>query len=159
MTDAEIINLIDESVTSLKFVPLECRITRSKTKNILKVVILNPEKEITSDDCTFVADILSRRLDIDDPFDKAYDLIVESPGLDRDIKSTIEYQYFIGKEFVVFPTSDIVTKEGFFIGQLIKVTEDYLIFKYNADELMLSFNQINKSKLHCDFAKILKEKK
>ncbi|MGL4394015.1 MAG: ribosome maturation factor RimP [Brevinema sp.] len=159
MTDAEIINLVNESVASLKFVSLEVQIGRSKNKNTLKVVLLNPEKEITSDDCTFVADILSRRLDVEDPFDKAYDLVVESPGIDRAIKSTSEYQYFIGKEFVVFPTPEIVTKEGFFIGELLKVDGDQLTFKHENKEIVITFDQINKSKLHCDFAKILKEKK
>ncbi|MGL4562760.1 MAG: ribosome maturation factor RimP [Brevinema sp.] len=158
MTDSEIITLINESVTSLKFVPLECRISRSKAKNLLKVVILNPHQDITSDDCTFVADLLSRRLDIADPFDKAYDLVVESPGLEREIKSCSEYQYFIGKEFCVFPTPDILTKEGLFIARLISVSGETIIFKNEQEEFTLNISQIIKARLYCDFKKILKEK-
>lgn len=159
MTDLDLSTLVEETVTSLKYILLECHIGRSKQKNLLKVIILHPEKEISSDDCTTVADILSRRLDIDDPFDKAYDLIVESPGLEREIKSPKEYQYFVGKEFKIFPNQDIVTKEGFFIATLINVDLCNLKFKNEFQEFNISTDQIIKAKLYCDFSKILKENK
>lgn len=156
-----ILSIVEDSVVSLKFILLECAMSFGKTKDTLKVIIHHPQKSITSEDCSLVASIISRRLDIDDPFDKAYDLMVESPGVEREIKSPKEYPHFLGKDFKIF-TEDhgsTLTKEGFFIGALEKITEEGITLKVETDLLNIPYEQIKKAKLYCDFNQILKKNK
>ncbi len=72
--------LVEDTVSALGYILIECAVHYGKTKDSLRIVIYSKDRQITSDDCTGVADIVSRQLDIDDPFDRPYDLIVESPG-------------------------------------------------------------------------------
>lgn len=161
MVKESIYQLIKDTVHSLNFILIECSVNYGKTKDSLKVIIYHKEKHITSDDCTLVADIISRQLDIDDPFERAYDLIVESPGLEREIKSQQEYPYFINREFKVFldENSSIIAKEGFVIGQLIEVTDDSILIKTINEQLEIPFTELKKAKLYCDYTQLLKKNK
>ncbi len=153
--------IVKDVVVSLNFILIECSINYGKTKDSLKIIIHHNDKKITSDDCTLVADIISRQLDIDDPFERPYDLIVESPGLEREIKSTQEYSYFINREFKIFLTedSDIIAKEGFIVGTVVKADEESVMVIINSKQITIPFSQIKKSKLFCDYDKLLKKNK
>ncbi len=171
MTKELIDNIVESSVESLDYVLLEHSLNHGKTKDVLKIVIYHPDKKITSDDCTTVANIISARMDINDPFERAYDLIVESPGLEREIKSPKEYPYFIGKEFKVFlneaeseatkeGVESILTKEGFLIAILQNIEDNVLLFKLlNGSLIDVPLDNIKKAKLYCDYEKLFKEKK
>lgn len=161
MSKDSIYQLVEDTVHSLNFILIESMVNYGKLKDTLKVIIYHPEKKITSDDCTSVADIISRQLDIDDPFDRPYDLIVESPGLEREIKSLNEYRYFINREFKLFLNEDstIVTKEGFVIGKVISVTEEGVTAIISKTENFIPFNDIKKAKLYCDYTSLLKKNK
>ncbi|MGL4367873.1 MAG: ribosome maturation factor RimP [Brevinemataceae bacterium] len=162
MTHLDIIESVKDWIATLKYTVLECSLTKSNNKHILKIVIFNPEKPINSEDCASAAEIISRRLDIEDFFAEPYDLIVESPGVEREIKSPAEYQYFIGKEFKIFPdehVSTILTKDNFFIAELISIDGEQLIFQNNKEKFKITINEIKKAKLHCDYSKIFNSNK
>lgn len=153
--------LVSESVTTLNYILLECSINSIRKKPTIKVVIFNPQKDIGSRDCAEVANIISSRLDILDPFEEHYDLVVESPGLEREIKNPQEYSYFLEKEFKIFPKieENFYLQDGFFIGQLKEINDKELCFLSNKKMITIPLDSIQKAKLHCNFSKILKENK
>ena len=163
MNKEDIYQVVEESVTTLNFVPLEIVINYGQTKDVLKIVIHHTERKITSEDCALVADIISRRLDINDPFERPYDLIVESPGVDRELKSLKEYPFFIGELFKVFiiENENFVTKEGFLIGTLTSIDEKSITLQIENEDngTIIPLDTIKKSKLYCDYTKLLKKNK
>ena len=163
MNKEDIYQVVEESVTTLNFIPLETIINYGQTKDVLKIVIHHTERKITSEDCALVADIISRRLDINDPFERPYDLIIESPGVERELKSSKEYPFFIGKSFKIFiiENENIVTKEGFLIGTLTSVEEKSITLQIEneVNSIIIPLDTIKKSKLYCDYTKLLKKNK
>ncbi len=161
MSKDSVYDLVKDSVNTLDFILVDCTVNYGKTKDNLRIIIHHKDKNVTSDDCSLVADIVSRRLDIDDPFDRPYDLIVESPGLEREIKSNQEYLYFLNREFKVFlnENADIVSKEGFIICTVTDTSEDNITVKTLKDKFTIPFDQIKKAKLYCDYDKLLKKNK
>ena len=163
MNKEDIYQVVEESVTTLNFIPLETIINYGQTKDVLKIVIHHTERKITSEDCALVADIISRRLDINDPFERPYDLIIESPGVERELKSSKEYPFFIGKSFKIFiiENEHIITKEGFLIGTLISVDDKSITLQIENEKntIVIPLDAIKKSKLYCDYTKLLKKNK
>ncbi|MGL5956403.1 MAG: ribosome maturation factor RimP [Brevinema sp.] len=162
MNKESVYQLIENSVQSLNFILIECTINYGKNKDSLKVIIYHQNKSITSDDCSLVADIISRQLDIEDPFPRPYDLIVESPGLEREIKSIEEYHYFLNRDFKIFlqPDADLLAKDSFITVTLKAVNDDStLLLIFNKQQIIIPLTQIKKAKLHCDYDKLLKKSK
>ena len=162
MNKEDIYQIIEESVTALNFIPLESVINYGQQKDVLKIIIHHTEKKITSDDCSLVANIISRRLGIDDPFERPYDLIVESPGIDRELKSYTEFPFFIGKAFKIFiiENTDFLTKEGTLISTLISVVGKSTTLQIEKDNntIVIPLDTIKKSKLYYDYTELLKKK-
>ncbi|MGL5720817.1 MAG: ribosome maturation factor RimP [Brevinema sp.] len=161
MQDQELYQIVRSTIQDLGYICLEVILLRSKSKHTLKVVLYHAEHPVGSEDCTEVAEILSRRLDIDDPIEKRYDLVVESPGLEREIKSDDEYPYFIGKDFKVFPKIELSQsqKEGFFVASLISYTDKVCSFKVDTEQFSLPVEDIKKARLYYDFQRALKKHK
>jgi len=157
----EISNLAQECVSALKYILLECSVGNIQKKPIIKIVVYNISKPIGSKDCAIVTEILSSRLDILDPFEGNYGLVVESPGLEREIKDYKEYSYFLNKEFKIFPieSSDYFLKDGFFIATLVEINNNILSFIKDKKNIEIKIENIQKAKLHCDFSKILRTNK
>ncbi|MGL5254430.1 MAG: ribosome maturation factor RimP [Brevinema sp.] len=161
MQDQELYEIVRSTIQDLGYVCLDVMLLRAKSKHTLKVVLYHTAHPVGSEDCTEVAEILSRRLDIDDPIEKRYDLVVESPGLEREIKNDSEYPYFIGKEFKVFPKNELSysQKEGFFIAQLLEYGEGTCSFKINEERFSLPVSDIKKARLYYDFQRALKKRR
>lgn len=159
MLDETLYILVRSIVEDMGYIPLEIMFLRSKSKYTLKVVIHHQDKSVGSEECTEIADVLSRRLDIEDPIEKRYDLVVESPGLEREIKKNTEYPYFVGKEFKIFLSDDNVypTKEGFFIGSLLQCENESCVFSIDGKNIVVPFVQIRKARLYYDFQHAFKQ--
>ena len=56
-----------------------------------------PEESVSIDDCEQVNREISTILDVEDPLPFAYTLEVSSPGLDRPLRSTRDYERFAGR--------------------------------------------------------------
>ena len=69
-------------------------------RNILWVYIDGPNG-ITIDDCARVSPEISAALDVDDPMPQAYELRVSSPGLDRPLISSTDFDKYRGQKAVL----------------------------------------------------------
>lgn len=61
-------------------------------------VYIHKEGGVTLDDCQKMSELLSDKLDEEDPIDVAYYLEVSSPGLDRPLKTDRDLERNLGKE-------------------------------------------------------------
>ncbi len=92
-----------------------------------RVFIERLDAEITLSDCERVTKRLSVLLDVEDPIDSAYVLEVSSPGLDRPLRNTSDYERFAGK-LARIKTRTAVDGRKRFVGTLGGVEEDCVLF-------------------------------
>jgi ribosome maturation factor RimP len=80
---------------------------------------------VTLDDCANFSRIVSAALDVEDPLDGAYELVVSSPGLDRPLRTPAHYQRYVGKRVRVktyAPVPDAGNRKTF-VGNLLGYDE------------------------------------
>ncbi|OHD53289.1 MAG: hypothetical protein A2014_06315 [Spirochaetes bacterium GWF1_49_6] len=149
--------LVSETVETLGFIPLECLWVFGKSRSTLKVVIHHRERDISSTDCEKVARVLSQRLDVDDLIAGAYQLVVESPGLEREIGHKKEYTYFTGRpvRVVVKNPANYGMKDNIIIGDLEAYDGTELKLKVKGGEMTIPVADISKAELYLDIKKYL----
>lgn len=87
---------------------------------ILRISITKPEG-ISLDECAYVSDKLSQRLDTENLIPTRYYLEVSSPGVERRLRNLADYQSVIGN------TVSITTKYGKYIGKVQSAEESGLV--------------------------------
>jgi ribosome maturation factor RimP len=75
-------------------------LVREQTGRILRVLIDKPGG-VTVEDCTLVAEPLSRALDDEPPVKGPYSLEVSSPGIERPLVKRADYERFAGSRVLV----------------------------------------------------------
>ncbi len=85
------------------------------------------------DKCSDLSPVVSRFLDVDDPFPFRYYLEISSPGLDRPIRRFEEIKLFIGKK-VKIKLKTIVDGRKRIIGVLKDVNEEENYFTVSSEE-------------------------
>jgi ribosome maturation factor RimP len=76
-----------------------------------------PDDGVSVDDCARVSRDLSAILDVEDVVPTAYTLEVSSPGLDRPLRSSGDYERFAGRQAKIV-MRERVDGQGFFRGKL-----------------------------------------
>ena len=87
--------LVENTAMRYGFVPIETDFSKESGRWFLRIYLYSKEKPVTLDDCENISRSLSDFLDQLIPV--KYNLEVSSPGLDRKIKSDMEYVIFEGK--------------------------------------------------------------
>jgi ribosome maturation factor RimP len=64
----------------------------------VQVMAERPDGEMNVDDCADLSRALSPALDVDDPIDRAYNLEVSSPGIDRPLVRRSDFERWAGHE-------------------------------------------------------------
>jgi ribosome maturation factor RimP len=81
---------------------------------------------VTLDDCANFSRIVSAALDVEEPLDGAYELVVSSPGLDRPLRLPAHFQKYAGKRVRVktyAPVPDAGARKTF-VGELLGFDEE-----------------------------------
>ncbi len=149
--------IVRETVETLGYVPVESVWIRGKNRSTLRVVIYKRESDVSTEDCAKVSEVLSGRLDVEDFIADSYNLIVESPGVERKISRPEEYDIFRDKEirFVLKDASLIGRKDPVFVGKVIERTEDSLLISTGDDEKRVPLSGIAKANLYFDMKRYL----
>lgn len=75
------------------------RLMGSDNRPVLQIMLDRLDgKGITLDDCTTVSHTVSALLDVEDPIASAYSLEVSSPGIDRPLVRTKDFERYAGHE-------------------------------------------------------------
>ena len=107
-------------------------------------------------DCEKVSREIAALLDVEDPIEKAYQLEVSSPGLDRPLTKVEHYQRFAGEKVRVQTLVPINGRKKF-MGPIIGLEHRTLLLKQDAETVRIPLADIEKARLVPDYAKELRK--
>ena len=154
----QILSVARETVDTLGFICVEAVINISKSMRTLKVVIYKKDGDVAMDDCSSVANVIIRRLDVEIPeFSNLYDVIVESPGVDRRLKTLEDFKIFSDKEirFVLKNPSQFGRKDNVVIGKVTQIEGDRISIHSDDCDIVAGVADFSTAKLHFDIKKYL----
>lgn len=113
--------LVRQSCSEAGVELVECDLFQAGNRKILRIFVDRPTG-VTIDDCAKVSRSLGARLDLEDVIPSAYNIEVSSPGLDRPLKTTRDFERNLGHLVRINRP-----KGAPVIGRLKAVTEDSLV--------------------------------
>ena len=128
---------------------VELQFRREQSGWVLRLIIDKPDG-INLDDCAVASRELSQLLDIEDFIDRAYNLEVSSPGLDRPLKSMTDFQRFIGRKAKI-KTIEPIAGEHVFIGNIQQTEGESIVLEVGRREVVIPFSQVAKARLEVEF--------
>ena len=130
----------------------------SGSKTILRLVVDGPDG-VNLDKCAVVSRQASVMLDVEDPFRHHYTLEVSSPGLDRKLYESDDYERYVGHR-VKIRMAPSFREQRTFIGELMGTRNNVIrIFDDSGQEIELPIDEIFEARLEVDWTSILKEGK
>ncbi len=108
------------------------------------------EEGIDLDDCELISRKFSDVLEEQDPITQAYRLEVSSPGIERPLKRTKDFQRFLGEKIQVKTFSEIEGKKQL-IGILEEATEEAITVDVDGTMITIPRKQIGKANLVWEF--------
>ena len=106
---------------------------------------------ITIGECGALNRKIADILDEADPIEEHYMLEVQSPGLDRKLVETSDFERTIGKDIFVVTYGPVENKREF-TGKLKWVGEESIKIEFpSGDEVTIPRNMIAKAKIHFEF--------
>ena len=110
-----------------------------------------PEESVSIEDCEQVNRELSTILDVEDPLPFAYTLEVSSPGLDRPLRGSNDYQRFAGR-LAKIVVSEPVDNQKAFAGRLRGLEDnDVMLEAPNGRVHRLPIRLITRGRLDVEF--------
>lgn len=128
---------------------VEVQYRREQSGWVLRLII-DKLDGVTLDDCTAASREISQLLDIEDFIDRAYNLEVSSPGLDRPLKNMADFQRFTGHKARI-KTVEPIAGELFFIGRIQQATGETIVMEIGRREVAIPFSQVASARLEVEF--------
>lgn len=113
-------------------------------------VYIDKEGGVTLDDCQNMSELLSERLDTEDPIESAYYLEVSSPGLDRPLKTDKDLKRNLGKEIEISLYKPLDNRKKY-EGTLKEFTTERIVIEVNKDLIEIPKDAISIIKLALKF--------
>lgn len=130
----------------------------SGSKTILRLVVDGPDG-VNLDQCASVSRQASVMLDVEDPFRHHYTLEVSSPGLDRKLYGSDDFDHYVGRR-VKIRMAPSYRDQRTVVGELLGRRNDVIrIFDDSGSEIELPIDEIFEARLEVDWASIMKEGK
>lgn len=107
-------------------------------------------------DCEKVSREIAALLDVEDPIEKAYQLEVSSPGLDRPLTKPEHYERFTGEKVRVQTLVPINGRRKF-VGPILGLEQRALLLKQDAETVRIPLADIEKARLVPDYEKELRK--
>lgn len=124
----EILKLAEEIAAPLGFTIVDVRLSQEGKRRSLEVTICKRGGRLSLTDCEDLSRKLDKELDEHTPplIDGAYVLNVQSPGLDRQLKTDREYEVFVGEQVEVQTKEKIPSLGAVFEGKLVSKKDGVL---------------------------------
>jgi ribosome maturation factor RimP len=130
--DARIASIVSPVLAAVGFRLVRVRLT-GQNGLTLQVMAERPDGSMTVEDCEAVSRAVSPALDVDDPIEKAYNLEVSSPGIDRPLVRVSDFE--AGKNHQVkLETSVLVGGRKRFRGRIADVTDNSVVVEADKPE-------------------------
>jgi ribosome maturation factor RimP len=108
------------------------------------------DEGVDLDDCELISRKLSDVLEIEDPITQAYRLEVSSPGIERPLKRTKDFQRFQGEKVQIKTFSEVEGKKQF-VGILGETTEETVTLDVDGTMIGIPRKKISKANLVWEF--------
>ncbi|MDH5392211.1 MAG: ribosome maturation factor RimP [Gammaproteobacteria bacterium] len=139
--------MVEPVVTGLGYELVEIEYLSQDGMNILRIYI-DQENGITADDCGKVSLQLSALFDVEEPMSARYNLEVSSPGLDRPLRKTSDFERFAGNRVKIKMTMPVgMDNRRNFTGILVGVTADQARIEVDGEEYELPIAAIEKARI------------
>ena len=142
-------SLLEPVVTGMEYEFVGLEYLPQGKHSILRIYIDKPEG-ITVDDCSLVSHQLSAVLDVEDPIKGEYSLEVSSPGLDRPLFNSRQFEQFAGQQCAVRLKSPIDGQRKF-SGVIRSVENDIVILELSDKSVSLPIDLMDKANLIPEF--------
>ena len=109
-------------------------------------VYIDTEDGVTIDDCASVSRQLSATLDVEDPIVEAYVLEVSSPGIDRPLFETADFEACQGEMLKVKLSQELKGRRNF-KGLLKQVDDTHIRVQVDQDDWDLPLQDIEEARL------------
>jgi ribosome maturation factor RimP len=138
--------LVEPTVEAMGYGLVRIVLNPGKTSRLQVMVERKDEAPLSLDDCAEVSRALSAVLDVEDPIEGSYTLEVSSPGIDRPLTRSADFERFAGYEASVELTQPIDGQRRF-KGRLMGVEGDWVRMAGLEREVKLPMRQIRRAKL------------
>ncbi|MFN0265187.1 ribosome maturation factor RimP [Tepidamorphus sp. 3E244] len=147
--DARVAAIVAPVITDLGYRLVRVRMS-GRDGLTLQIMAERPDGEMTVEDCETVSEAVSPALDVEDPIDKAYNLEVSSPGIDRPLMRRSDFARWEGHEAKIEMNVGIDGRRRF-RGDIGAVGEETVELVTEEDgqpaKVALQFNDIDEARL------------
>lgn len=109
-------------------------------------VFVDKEGGIDIDDCGRISEILSEKLDKNDPIPTAYFLEVSSPGAERPLKKQEDVKKAVGKDVFV-TTYEPIDGQKEFEGRLLSFEQDDMLIQIGKKQHVIPYAKVASARL------------
>ena len=144
----ELTNLIEPSLTEMGFELVQIRMMGG-SKRTLQVMAepTDRERQMTVDDCADISRTVSAILDVADPIVGNYTLEVSSPGIDRPLVKSEDFERFAGFEAKIELT-ELFDGRRRLTGKLLGLAEnEFVSIEVENSAMKVPFHSIRRAKL------------
>ena len=113
-------------------------------------VFLDKAGGVEVDDCQWVSERLTERLDEIDPIKDSYILEVSSPGLDRPLKKEKDYIRHTGDKVEIHTFAPVSGKK-LVVGVLRGLSEDNVLIDVDGEQMSIPREKTSQVRLYVDF--------
>jgi ribosome maturation factor RimP len=114
------------------------------------IIYIDKEGGIGLDDCEKISRLVDPVIDVLDPIEGPYYLCVSSPGLDKPLKTSKDFERSIGKKVDVGLYKAVDKKKGF-TGVLKTYDQDGFMMDVGGKDMTFSYAETAIVRLHVDF--------
>jgi len=114
-------------------------------KPVLRIYVYNP-KGTSIEDCEWVSRRIGTLLDVEDLIPFSYILEVSSPGLERKLKNTEEYEIFKGRDIKIV-TKEPVDGKNVFEGVLKGLEDTRVVIEVDNKDYKIPLDMIARANL------------
>lgn len=132
-------HIIEDSAFTLGLTVIDTTFNKEHGKYYLRIFIYHPERPVNHGDCTQLTRLLSQTLDESDLIEVPFSLEISSPGVNRKLKNSIEYDIFKGKPVKITLKKPLTPedKANTYTGTLLGLSED-------TESVLIEVNEISK---------------
>ncbi len=146
MLAERIAKLITPTLDSLGFELVRVQLSGSQRPTLQVMAEPASGRVMSVEDCAQVSRAISALLDVEDPIAGTYSLEVSSPGIDRPLTRTKDYERFMGHEAKIETNAPIDGRKRF-KGAIKAVDAKAVALDVEGAEIRIPFAAIHKSKL------------
>jgi len=145
LLESRILLIAKPIIQDMGFEVIRIRLIDGKSK-LIQIMIDSPKMNITVDDCANISNELSAAIDVEDPYEDAFNLEVSSPGIDRPLTRLCDFDQWSGYEAKLETTSAIEGQKRF-KGILSGTDGDEVLIKLDIGIIGLKFDWLSDAKL------------